>query len=90
MYQHSTSAPRDTAPEMLRVFDRLGRFVARVTLAELERTVTERRLGDGWTLARDSDLWQPIRVALARARHVTPRPSGIYAKDEREHTRKAS
>ena len=88
MRRHSTSVSPDTRPETLRVFDRHGRFVARATLGELERTVAAHRLVEGWTLAGDSDLWQPLAVSLARARQATQSPSGVYAKNDLTPARK--
>jgi len=51
----------------IRLFDRSGRFLARVGVAELPQVVAERRAADGWAIADDSSFWEPTQAVLARA-----------------------
>jgi len=87
--RQTTPVATDAAPESVRLFDRGGRFVARVAPGDLERTVSERGLAEGWVLADGDDMWRPVAVAVADAGKAPVRRSGIYARGEIDAARKA-
>jgi hypothetical protein len=52
-------------------YDRQGRFVARITLAQFAE---RRSIDDGWVIFGSTPLWVPIDVAIARTSASSPPP----------------
>jgi hypothetical protein len=74
-----------------RLFDRRGRFVARVDDSGLARLSRECGLGDLWALEEGSSLWTPAPVAAARSRAFGEAPlSGVRATGAAMASRRAA
>jgi hypothetical protein len=66
----------------IRIFDRSGRFLARVAAEDLLRIVTERHAADGWAIAEGRAFWEPTRAVLARVERRLRSPiSGVHLAD---------